>query len=124
MEKILEQKEVRFSPLNGDFDIASINDMIGKVEFVYRDLYVENLFMFFLDEDSMKEAVKYRESNHNIPLPNVFIVKITPKEVYFNLHAGPKFKPHARIVLEYLIKNYNCRVKSGNGEDLTDDFCL
>ncbi|PTL85696.1 hypothetical protein [Vitiosangium sp. GDMCC 1.1324] len=119
MDELLEQQELYFTPLSGEFDVERVAEVIRPLGFSYRDEAVPSIFLIFRDGESREVCRARRQSDPAAPLPYVLLIRAQPDEILVNQFAGPEFGPYSRAFLEWLLANYECSVHNEEGTDLT-----
>lgn len=120
MEALLDQQELYFQPLSGEFDVERVAEIIAPLGFSYRDEAVPAIFLVFDDAESRDVCRERRRQDPNSELPYVLLISVEPEEILVDQFGGPQFREYSRTFLTWLIANYKCRVRNEEGTDLTD----
>jgi hypothetical protein len=122
MERLLNEQELYFTPLSGNFDLERVAEAIKSIRLSVRDEFVPSMFLIFLDEESRDAHLMRRRSDPSAPLPYVLLIKVEPGEICVNQFAGPEYAERSRAFLMWLAKNSACRLRNEEGTDLTAEW--
>lgn len=122
MDRLLAQEELTLQPLKGLFDVEQEAQAILQIPHSWRDEFVPDLFLIFLDDERRAECAEQRRNAPGDPLPYVLLIRAQADTVRVNQFAGPEYAGASRAYLEGLAARHRCTVRNESGLDLTEHW--
>jgi hypothetical protein len=119
MDELFEQEELRFTPLQGQFDVSKVAAAIEGIGYSFRDKHDPATFVICPDEQSRDHFQKQRLQYPDGGFPYVLLIRAEPSEIDVILFAAADLQEYAHAFVDWLSKHFKCRVTNESGTDLT-----
>lgn len=116
----LAEDELRVLPRQGRFDVDRVAAQIGTLGFSFRDARLPSMFVVAADAASRAKLQAGREAHPEAGFPHVLLIEVTAEEIHVAPAEGGGLEALSAAFLAWLTNEYDCRVLSELGADLTD----
>ncbi len=111
-----------FRALDGQFDVARVNDHLSRLGYSARDPIRHDLTIVASTAEVRDYALSLRTMNPPANLPYLVLVSVKPDEICVNQLTNEDELKLAQQFTDWLTENYDCQVRDDYDHDLTEKY--
>lgn len=122
MVNLLEEEELRFQPLEGQFDVAEIEARIATLGFSFRDEAMPSMHVVTSTAAARDTLQAQRRANPDGGFPHVLLIQVAPEEINVAPSMDGELAALSAEFMAWLAASRPCRLFNDFGTDLTAEL--
>lgn len=111
-----------FRPVQGEFDVAQVNDYLAGLGYSLRDPIRQDMTIVASTPEGRDYALTVRSRNPPANLPPLLLVSVKPEQITVDQLTRKEELELAGKFTDWLAENYDCQVRDDYDHDLTENY--